>query len=106
MNILDKLRQPWMTDAACRGHRTDLWFPVDHDTDHNLIVDPIVLQRCATCPVAGPCLTYALQHDVDGIWAGTTPRSRRSLRRRRRIRVEPLHHPDHQNPEPEERTAS
>lgn len=108
MIALDKLRQPWMLDAACRGYRVDLWFPLDHDTAGNLIVDPIVLQRCAVCPVAGACLTYALEHQVDGIWAGTTPRSRRRLRRKRRISAQPLEHPDHiePDPEPEERTAS
>lgn len=106
MIALDKLRQPWMVDAACQGHRTELWFPVESDHEGRPIVDPIVMQRCNGCPVALDCLTYALKHDVDGIWAGTTPVARRAIRRRRRIQARPLQHPDHQPPDPEERTAS
>lgn len=106
MNGLDKLRQPWMVDAACQGYRTELWFPTDHDHDGRPLVDPIVMQRCGECPVALDCLTYALENDVDGIWAGTTPAARRAIRRRRRIHARPLDHPDHQPHQPEETEAS
>lgn len=37
---------------------------------------------CDTCPVAGPCLEYALADPhVAGWWAGTSQRQRRRLRR-------------------------
>jgi hypothetical protein len=36
---------------------------------------------CERCPLRRPCLQYALDHDVDGIWGGTTMRERSHLRR-------------------------
>ena len=98
-----------MADAACQGYRTALWFPVEHDSEDRLVVEPIVMERCSACPVALDCLTYALHHDVDGIWAGTTPTARRAMRRRRRIVARTLDHPDHpdhQSPHTEEPEAS
>jgi WhiB family redox-sensing transcriptional regulator len=34
---------------------------------------------CALCTVRTQCLEYALTHDVEGIWGGTTQRERRKL---------------------------
>ncbi len=41
---------------------------------------------CALCPVADQCLEYALVNNIDhGVWAGTTPEQRRSIRKQRRL---------------------
>jgi WhiB family redox-sensing transcriptional regulator len=49
--------------------------------------DPVtVIARrvCAVCPVAKHCLVESLIGDEQfGVWAGTTPRERQVLRRRR-----------------------
>lgn len=38
---------------------------------------------CAGCPVAGECLTWAIEtNQTDGIWGGHTPAERRTIRRR------------------------
>ena len=38
---------------------------------------------CAGCPVAGECLTWAVEtNQTDGIWGGHTPAERRAVRRR------------------------
>lgn len=37
---------------------------------------------CASCPVKDLCLEYAVEHAVEGIWAGTTTAQRRAMRRR------------------------
>ena len=75
----------WMADAACRGTNPDLWFP---GREAAVIVKANVAQARATCnrcPVAGPCLDYALSRpDIIGIWGGTTGEDRRQIRRRRR----------------------
>lgn len=78
---------PWAVDAACRGYRTDLWFPVD---DGGRTVEPVVIDRCTACPVRTDCLDYALRNDVDGIWAATTPAERRRLRKLHRITARPV----------------
>jgi WhiB family redox-sensing transcriptional regulator len=36
---------------------------------------------CARCPVQEPCLQYALDHPVDGVWGGTSVRERQALAR-------------------------
>lgn len=66
-------------DAACREHPAE-WFTGPHapgDTRRAIDV-------CTTCPVRKPCLDAALGIDVSadiGIWGGTTPATRRRLRR-------------------------
>src|SRR5205823_5895212 len=85
--------QGWQAEGACRGWDPDLWFPEKHERDERgrerLVVDVIALDRCAVCPVAEPCLTYAVEHDVEGVWAGTTPAQRRELRRLHGLQVGP-----------------
>lgn len=45
---------------------------------------------CAVCPVRRECLAFALTHQVEGVWGGTTTAERRSLRRRHRIATFPF----------------
>ena len=33
---------------------------------------------CAQCPIAIECRDYALAHDLDGVWGGTTQDERRT----------------------------
>jgi hypothetical protein len=65
----------WRRDAACRD-RIDLdWFADVPSAE--------CMDLCAVCPVAGKCLSEALdrQRDWDpGIWGGTTPRERYAIR--------------------------
>ena len=76
--------QPWMAEAACRGMDTNFFFPERGNNEHTIAQAKRV---CEGCPVRQPCLEYALaysgQHDA-GIWAGTTEKERRRLRRQRR----------------------
>lgn len=74
--LADLIRRPaWMTNAACRGMDAALFFP---DAG-----GPTALARavCSACPVREPCLQYALEENVAGVWAGTSPRQRATLRR-------------------------
>jgi len=36
---------------------------------------------CAGCPFTAPCASYAMEHDVSGVWSGTTTVERREARR-------------------------
>lgn len=54
----------WMNQAACLN-RNDLdWFDLDCNLEPCLTI-------CTTCPVATPCLTYAIRNDCgEGVWGG------------------------------------
>lgn len=69
--------------AACHDHDPHLWFPATGE-------DPGPARRiCHTCPLIAACQTYALAHDVHGVWGGTTYQQRRDLRRHLGIRAIP-----------------
>ena len=63
-------RPSWMAEAACRGEDTALFFIERGGSTTE------AKALCAECPVKEPCLAYAIEHDLDGVWAGTTRRSR------------------------------
>ena len=70
----------WMAEGNCRSESPSLFFPSDG-------VGVAVARRvCATCPVKGPCLEYALRNGIDhGVWGGASERERRRIARRRRL---------------------
>lgn len=75
------------TDRACIGTDTELFFVGGDDPD---LLEP-ARERCRRCPIVAGCLLYALTHDVDGIWGGTTSREREQIRAANRITdVEPV----------------
>lgn len=68
----------WMQDAACRGRKDVDFFP---EIGYNGKA-PQAVRLCHICPVREDCLDFAIVNDIDyGIWGGTNPRERRSLRR-------------------------
>jgi WhiB family transcriptional regulator, redox-sensing transcriptional regulator len=77
---LELLEPPaWHRDAACRTAPPEVtWFPgpKEHCAEAMAI--------CHGCTVKQQCLEWALaQDDLDGIWAGTTPRGRAKLKKAR-----------------------
>jgi hypothetical protein len=79
--VPEDLGNNWRDEAACLDHPAE-WFTGPHapgDTRRAIDV-------CNTCPVKQPCLEAALDLEVSadlGIWGGTTPTTRRRLRRER-----------------------
>ncbi len=70
----------WMAEARCRETPPAVFFPSD-----GVGVD-IARRICAECPVAAPCLEYALRNHIDhGVWGGASERERRRIARRRRL---------------------
>lgn len=70
-------RPEWMSDAACRGLDTDLFFPpCGAPTKDARAV-------CARCPVKEPCGEYGME-DKYGIFGGLTGASRRVILHDRR----------------------
>lgn len=75
----------WRDGAACAGTPIHWWFP---DSDGHVPAE--AAERCAVCPVRLECHTHALRHEGHGVWAGTSPRDRKRLRRTARITLTPL----------------
>lgn len=67
----------WMADAACRGCDPALFLPEKGDSNSVRQARDV----CRRCPVTAPCLDYAIANHELGVWAGTTERERRRLRR-------------------------
>ena len=67
-------RPAWMAEAACRGTETASFFPSRGEPTAE------AREMCGRCPVAGPCLAYAVAEELDGVWAGTSKRERRLMR--------------------------
>jgi len=82
----------WRAEAVCFGldpAERDQYFyppevrdaysrPGEHEEEARMTAD---VMFCSWCPVREQCLAYALNNDCDnGIWAGTLPFERRSMR--------------------------
>jgi WhiB family redox-sensing transcriptional regulator len=63
----------WQDDALCAQTAPDMFTPVTGESTTT------PKKICALCTVRTQCLEYALTHDVEGIWGGTTRRERRKL---------------------------
>ena len=71
---------PWLASAACTTADPDVFHPRRGVPAHE------AMRICAACPVAAACLAYAVEHNEQGIWGGTTETERRRLRRQLRRR--------------------
>lgn len=70
----------WMDRAACRYANPELFFPSCGENIGE------AKRICATCPVRKQCLDHALRERIEhGVWGGLSERSRRELRRKRRV---------------------
>lgn len=76
----------WRDMAACKGDDTIDWVPTRKGPGGSDAADRANLaaarRLCAVCPVRGCCLDEALRDHLGGIWAGTTSKERRAIRRR------------------------
>lgn len=75
--------EDWTSLAACRepGVDPEWFFPVGETgpARRDVMAAKAV---CARCPVARDCLAWALRTgEPAGIWGGTTPDERRTMRR-------------------------
>ena len=70
----------WRAEAACRHGDPELFFP-EGTAGPALRQVERAKHVCRACPVAVPCLGFALGHGVSfGIWGGTTEEERRVIR--------------------------
>ena len=73
--------EDWTKLALCAGHPgRGWWFPADYHDETSAKAIAI----CRACPVAEPCLDYAITTgQSEGIWGGATPRRRSRISRTR-----------------------
>jgi WhiB family redox-sensing transcriptional regulator len=76
--LLDALRiqEPWRAEAACA--ETSVNFFPRHVSPRTTMMAKEVCQSCA---VKAECLAYAFEHDLAGVWGGTTESQRRAKKR-------------------------
>lgn len=78
---MSDLAATWQAEAACVGRDVD-FFPGRGEST------AAAKALCATCPVVGTCLDYAMEHGIKhGVWGGLSERERRPLRKARSQRA-------------------
>ena len=93
-NILSLLERPsWHAAAACNGMGPQEFFPGRGESAE------VAKRFCDSCTVVTECLDSALAHRDDGVWAGTSGRQRRKIRRlpTRRPDAGPLEHEEQES---------
>lgn len=78
MDLLDLRGMEWMRDAPCTSADPELFCP---DKANQVLMLRAARRICSTCPVAGECLAFAVEHHEQGIWGGTDDRQRAQMRR-------------------------
>lgn len=77
----------WRMAAICKDSNAELFFPIG-STGHALEMIDAAKEVCKVCPVAEPCLDFALDTNQEaGVWGGYTEEERRSIRRERQTAV-------------------
>jgi WhiB family redox-sensing transcriptional regulator len=72
------------TDLPCLETDPETFFPVGAcrqvgGSDELAAKVELAKSFCARCPVTDGCLAWALDHDPDGVWGGTTEAERAEL---------------------------
>lgn len=63
---------------ACADEDPELFFPLPGQVAKENAAKAV----CSSCPLQTACLTYALNHGVEGVWGATTEQERRNARQR------------------------
>lgn len=71
----------WQEFALCADTPLDWWYPTRGEK-----LSEEAKALCDACPAWKACRDWALHHERFGIWAGTSERQRRILRRQSGIR--------------------
>lgn len=66
-------------NGICRDEPIGLFYP-KYDSPSST---EVAREICSRCPVKPECLEWALKHDEQGVWGGTSEATRRSLTRPR-----------------------
>lgn len=76
--------------GKCTGHNPEIWFPLADKSDPGRYSEKyrkaksdtaLAINICNTCEIKLECLSYALYHEMFGIWGGATERDRQRMRK-------------------------
>lgn len=79
-SVYEVHRPAWQRQAACRGLGPE-WFYLDPEGGKTRYSWNQIRRVCGRCPVHQQCFEYAIEHEEDGVWAGTNPIDRRVFRK-------------------------
>ena len=86
--VAGRVDDSWQQRAACRGSQAEDFYPPPWAERRRERLDRERAAKaiCATCPVRGPCLDYALStREPHGIWGGHNELERKQLLERRAV---------------------
>jgi WhiB family transcriptional regulator, redox-sensing transcriptional regulator len=87
LSLLDNAEEvmDWQDDALCREHDNVVFFGEEGESElEKQAREAHAKSICQRCPVAEPCLEFAMETNQKyGIWGGLTDKERASLKRRR-----------------------
>lgn len=66
-------------NGVCKDEPWELFYPT-YDSPSSTAA---AIAICNRCPIKPECLEWALKHDEEGVWGGTSEATRRSLKRPR-----------------------
>lgn len=85
-------------DGKCKSVGPEIFFPhTERDDSENFKANYVeardntkqAIELCNECDRIKECFAYSIYHEMYGIWAGTTERQRKTLRRRMKIKLIP-----------------
>ena len=82
----DQVGDNWRDNAACKNKPTEWWFPQSKQWKQRHDDVQKAKAICESCDVKIDCLLWVMQfdqHQMHGIWAGTTQRQRVEIQTRR-----------------------
>lgn len=81
------MKFPDLSRALCREVGVEFFYP-DEDNPRDITMYSAARKICSNCEVKDECLEWAVKHENFGMWGGTTPRERATIRRKRNIIIE------------------
>lgn len=79
LSFEDLPAQTWMAEGICSQADPDAFHPEAGPDMYRTTAKAKAI--CRQCPVAAPCLEFALDNNEQGIWGNTTARDRQRLRK-------------------------
>ena len=86
-----RMKYPFDGTQSCYGQDTNLYYRNENDKpkeESRPLREMQVL--CVSCVLRDPCLDWALRHERDGYWSGTTESQRNTLRKKLKIKLLPV----------------
>ena len=84
----ETIKAPYFDGSQpCAQIGGDLWFPDENGDMHG--ASGFLKKVCGSCEFKEACFNYAITHNVEGFWAGTSAVERKKYRSKHNIKVIP-----------------